>query len=469
MARELRPPEQEVGGAQDHGHLIVRLVRHAAGQLAHDLEALALAGALLHLPPGGLVGVHLEHTLGPALGIAPQHPLRRDVEPAPVPGDVHELPLPPAVLQQQPIDLGQRRQEFGMQQLVRDLADGLRRGPPVQPHRARAPVADPAIEITHEGLRQVDHLAELVAARGFGGEQRPRAALRGDVALDRGDADYPAGLVPDRGDAERDGDPLAILPDPLGLGERDRLPAPDALEDLALAIVQLRRHERVDRTAHDLVRRVAEDLLRPSVPGDDRSIELLADDPVHRVRDDGREPLAGFLCADTIGNVLGDYGESLGRGIRCHLEPPAKRGIVGLFAYYAAAAHRPPIHLAERPVRAAGEGLPEVAPYHLGRTAADQRRRRGVHVCEHPAVVYHEERITDAGEDAFDPLRLPSGALRRLLCAKGLFLGTRGLLLRADGLLFGARGLRPRRAPAPRRPKPAPEAAPRPATRCLRR
>ena len=88
------PPEQEVGRAQNHGHLIVRFVRHAAGQLAHDLEALALASALLNLPPGSLVGVHLEYALGPALGITPQDPLRRDVESAPVLGDVRELPLP---------------------------------------------------------------------------------------------------------------------------------------------------------------------------------------------------------------------------------------------------------------------------------------------------------------------------------------------------------------------------------------
>ena len=147
-AGEFGPPEQEVGRAQDHGHLIVRFVRHATGQLAHDLEALALASALLDLPPGGLVGVHLEYALGPALAIAPQDPLRRDVESVTVLGDVHELPLPAVMLQQQAIDLGQRPRKFGMQQLVGDLADGLRRGPPVQPHRAGAPVGDPTLEIT---------------------------------------------------------------------------------------------------------------------------------------------------------------------------------------------------------------------------------------------------------------------------------------------------------------------------------
>ena len=135
QARELGPPEQEVGGAQDHGHLIVRLVRHAAGQLAHDLEALALAGALLDLPPGGLVGVHLEHALGPALGIAPQDPLRGDVESAPVLGDVHELALPLAMLQQRPIDLGQRHP--GIRSAAARAPPG--RWPPPRTTRTAAP------------------------------------------------------------------------------------------------------------------------------------------------------------------------------------------------------------------------------------------------------------------------------------------------------------------------------------------
>ena len=228
---------------------------------------------------------------------------------------------------------------------------------------------------------------------------------------------------------------------------------------VALAIVQLRRHERVDRTGPRSrppssrrccsAPRFQETIVPSSCLPTIASTEFTTMAASRSVAS----------CARTRSETSrSDDGEALARGVCGHLEPPAERGMIALLSNHMPAAHRPPIGLAERPVGAARERLPEESPHQIGGAAADQRRHRGVHVGDYPPTVDHEECIPDAGEYALDSFRLPSRALCLFLCAKGFLFGTGGLLLRADRFLLGARGLRrcalQRRGDRRARPKP---------------
>src|SRR4030095_10843582 len=83
-----------------------------------------------------------------------------------------------------------------------------------------------------------------------------------------------------RSHCQRDVHQRAVLSTADGFDMMDPLAAAYALQDGALFIDAIRRHENLDRLADDLLRSVAEDALRAGVPGADDAVQIFADDRI---------------------------------------------------------------------------------------------------------------------------------------------------------------------------------------------
>ena len=107
-----------------------------------------------------------------------------------------------------------------------------------------------------------------------------RQFLLGNVPFDRRGANHiPMGVV-NRRHAHGDVDPLAILPNPLGLEEIHPLAPAKAFQEVALGVVELVGDETKDRLADHLGFAVAEDPFGCRVPVGHDAVERLADDAV---------------------------------------------------------------------------------------------------------------------------------------------------------------------------------------------
>ena len=74
-----------------------------------------------------------------------------------------------------------------------------------------------------------------------------------------------------------------------GLIVIDSFAAPNALQNTWFFVLPVSRQQDEHRHADDLLGRVAEQALRPLIPGNDHTVEILADDGVFGGRDNGRE------------------------------------------------------------------------------------------------------------------------------------------------------------------------------------
>ena len=132
--------------------------------------------------------------------------------------------------------------------------------------------------------RQELVLATIGEAQGF--FALPQLLLRqltlGDVPRDLGGGNDRAVGGADRGDREGDRDPPAIFGDAHRVEVIDALATPQLGEDLLLFGVEPWRDDDGDWLADDLVRFVTEDPHSTAVPGEDASLERLADDRVVR-------------------------------------------------------------------------------------------------------------------------------------------------------------------------------------------
>ena len=130
-----------------------------------------------------------------------------------------------------------------------------------------------------------------------------QALALGDVASHLGCADDHARRIADRRDRERDGHERSILALPHRFVVLDRLAPLDAPEDLRLLVDVVLRDQHGHRVADGLFRGVAEQALRPAIPAGDDTGEVLRDDRVLGIGDDGREPrqrLIALLALDQV-------------------------------------------------------------------------------------------------------------------------------------------------------------------------
>src|SRR3954451_12920074 len=110
------------------------------------------------------------------------------------------------------------------------------------------------------------------------GPQRPIDF--GDVASGLGSADDFARGRPDRGDAQRNLDAVAVLVHARRFVLMDPLALADPVEDAADLGAPLLRDDEVDMPPDGLFRGIAEQALCGPVPGGDNAIERLADDGI---------------------------------------------------------------------------------------------------------------------------------------------------------------------------------------------
>ena len=131
------------------------------------------------------------------------------------------------------------------------------------------------------GLQHVAEFGLLTLHRG--------PLLLGNVPRDlRGPDDVAVGIA-DRGDGQRDIDDAAVFRASLRLVMVHPFAAADSLEDPPHVLNAFRRHQQRDVLPDDLLGRVAEDSLGPTIPAGDDPFERLADDGIVRRLDDGRE------------------------------------------------------------------------------------------------------------------------------------------------------------------------------------
>jgi hypothetical protein len=300
----LHPPLDERRGAEDDGHLVVRLVGDAASQASHRLHPLRLPEAFLVHPAVLDIGhgadplprhtVQPQHRGGPGDDVAVRsmgpgedaalHLVDRQALPRAAPG----------VQQGFPVVGVQRLHPAGATILLLrlpgiPLPGGLRLGEP--------PVA---VGGPHDGCRRGDQGPVPLLAPG---QLLLRALAVGNVPRDGRGTDHHAGAVPDGRDRERDVDPASVLADAHRLGELGPLPPADALKQGPLGGVQLLGDHRKDRPAHDLLRGVSEDPLGGRVPAGDDALQRLADDSVAGGGDDRGQALRGLVAHVAGGDI----------------------------------------------------------------------------------------------------------------------------------------------------------------------
>src|ERR1700733_5569187 len=127
---------------------------------------------------------------------------------------------------------------------------------------------------------------------GFAGKQTDQLLaplLIGDIAGDFRGADDLAEFVRHRRHAQRNIDRTAVLALPHGFEMIDAFTTPDTFQDAALLLQTVLRNQDRDRLADNLFGEVAEQALRAPVPGDDHTVEILADDRIVARFDDRTE------------------------------------------------------------------------------------------------------------------------------------------------------------------------------------
>ena len=178
------------------------------------------------------------------------------------------------------------------------LSDGGLRRPTGQRLRRRVEVGHHAAWI--RGDHRVGDTVQRDAEPGLLGRQRRGGALAlGDVPRDLRRTDDPAGLVPHRGDRQRDVDAPAVLPHADRLEVIDALAGANAREDHRFLLLPLGRNQREDRPPDQLVRAVAKDALRGGIAGLDDAVQVFREDRILGRVDDGGQIGAGirFLAA----------------------------------------------------------------------------------------------------------------------------------------------------------------------------
>ena len=134
-------------------------------------------------------------------------------------------------------------------------------------------------------------------------EHLARAFLERDVARDLRGADHAAAAIVDRRDRERDVDAPAVLREPHGLEVTDALARAQPRQDHLLLARALRRNDHEDRLADRLVGGIAEQPLGALVPGEDPTVQRLADDRVVGRIDDRGEARLDFVRLRAVARV----------------------------------------------------------------------------------------------------------------------------------------------------------------------
>ena len=138
------------------------------------------------------------------------------------------------------------------------------------------------------------------------------------VPRDRRGADDLSVDVADRRDLQHDVQHDLVLPHPVRLVLLDLLPAPEPLEDPGQVIGEIWRDEERDRAPDGLRGRVSIHPLCPSVPSQDRPVDVLADDGVVGGFDDRRQLPGSDLLASTLADIADERrGEAPLVGLDC--------------------------------------------------------------------------------------------------------------------------------------------------------
>jgi len=201
---------------------------------------------------------------------------------------------------------------------------------------------------------RVERIAQVVAQRSH--QQLPRAlplALHrppfGQVPGNLRRRDDPAGLVAHGRNGQGHFDERPVLAPPPCLVVLDALAAGDALDHDAIVLHPVRRHQQLDRPAHDLVRTVAEEPFGRRVPGQDAAGEVLGNDRVLARGDDRRQIpacLVGFPASGDVGRERRDADDA-----------PVREDRVSLFVDPLEAAVGPRNPVVDLEVRAVTRGL----------------------------------------------------------------------------------------------------------------
>ena len=297
---------EKLGGAEDHRHLVVRLVRDAAREPPHRLQAFRLPQPFLRQPAVLPIG-HRADPL-PDLAVQANHRHRARGEVAVRPVRLRPEPAG-AVLPDRP--LIPRLEPGGTERLAIVGVDGVHPAVPLLVLRAlsgvglprRLPAVEPAIGAgsPHDGSGG-GHQGPVALFPA--GQLRAGSLPLGDIALDGRGAHHLTRGVEDGRDSERDIDAAAVLPDPLGVGEVHPLALADPLEQLPLFGVQLLGDQHEDRLSHHFFLGVAEQPLRGGIPRRHDTVECFRDDGIGGGGGDRGEPGGGALGRFPFGDVL---------------------------------------------------------------------------------------------------------------------------------------------------------------------
>ena len=122
----------------------------------------------------------------------------------------------------------------------------------------------------------------------------------GDIAGNfRGGDDF-SSLVLDRRNGEGNVDKTPVLALSNRLVVIDFFASADPFEDKGFFVLSIHRNKDRHRPSHGLLRRIAKEELRATVPSHNDAVEILGKDGVVRRFNDGRVVLSGALATQTL-------------------------------------------------------------------------------------------------------------------------------------------------------------------------